>query len=715
MLSTIGRSLAPTDSRPLFPSQSLNFTNSLPSFVTFERNSAATYRNNQGKIVQAAINEPRIDHTAEGIPLGLFIEPAATNKCGNNNINPIDTAGFSTAGTGTLSVVDDSAELAAAGLDDICTSGKLFKATATSGSTFIVYAPGAVGSLTPHSMSLYARGTGAGFRTARLSIGGDALNIAAAGEAYQRYEHDNLTPDSVSRRLTLAIDGNDTLYFILYQLEEGDYSTSIIPVNGSAVSRPADKAYVENIDQQEWFNATQGYLICRYNQKRLLNTDAYAAVLNDGTAANTIGLRLDQNNHNLRAYMIAGSSAQFLFANLDYQIENTMNAAGIRWNSQNADLLSGGEAKSGNITQLPTGIHTLNIGTRNGGSGTMHGHIQSIEIGTQNISLKTLGNRLQNNTNFNIIGAGQSLMRGHFKSQESNGEQGKQEHRRVMGQALPDKSIVLIDGSTGGSAACKTSNDTLYWYDLANNQYGPAFNTFYQQINDFGAKPTHILWAQGEENSHEIGTNTSKSEYKQALNAIFSDMRLKLGDIRIFIQRIGRRASFSNIGGVQAVRDIQKQIIEENEWCHEAAEIYDQDLYDHVHLTDAAYTTVATRNSLALLGQSGAYGTEISSAARSGLDISVTLNHETATDFTPSTEAGGIEGFKFFDGTSEIAITNAARTSSTSVGLRLSSLPTSNQETLYYGYDDMANLNTQNVIMTNSAPPLPLRTSKLEI
>ena len=71
MLSTIGRSLAPTLSRPLFPFKSLNFTQSLPSFVTFERNSPATYRNNQGKLVQASHNEPRIDHTEDGKPLGF--------------------------------------------------------------------------------------------------------------------------------------------------------------------------------------------------------------------------------------------------------------------------------------------------------------------------------------------------------------------------------------------------------------------------------------------------------------------------------------------------------------------------------------------------------------------------------------------------------------------------------------------------------------------
>ena len=59
--------------------------------------------------------------------MGLFIEPAATNRCQNNNINPIDTTGFTDNNKGTLSIVDDSIELAAAGLDSICTSVKYLK------------------------------------------------------------------------------------------------------------------------------------------------------------------------------------------------------------------------------------------------------------------------------------------------------------------------------------------------------------------------------------------------------------------------------------------------------------------------------------------------------------------------------------------------------------------------------------------------------------
>lgn len=712
MLKTLGRGLMPVTNRPLFPFKKFILTSSLPSSVTFTRNSAATVTNNLGKLIEVAANEPRFDHLSDGTPLGLFIEPSIENKCENFNVNPTDTTGFTDNGLGTLSVVDDSAELATAGLDSICTNGKVFKAEATSASTYIVYIPGTPGNTNIHSISLYARGEGSGSRTARISLGGTLLPIAPAGDNYQRYMHENQTPDSTGRKFTISVDGNETLYFILYQLEESEYCTSVIPVAGSSVTRPTDRAHIDNIDQQDWFDINQGYMICRYSQERLLSSDAYAAVLNDGSSSDTIGLRLDSSNHNLRAYIRAASSSQFTSANGDYQIEKTLNSAGIRWNASEAEILSGGESLQDTITQLPSGINTIELGARNGGSSPMHGHIQYLEIGTRDVTTAQLGNRLQKTEDVVIAGGGQSLMRGHFNSQETGGEDGKQKHREIIGQDTRESSIMLVDGSTGSSAASKTSSATNYWWDLATDTRGPAFDTFYQTMDNKGAKPTIILWAQGEEDAHHIGIGTTYAEYKQALEAIFTDMRQSFGNVSIYIQRIGRRTVFTNTGGVQAIRDIQAEIIAENSWCYEAAEIYDLDLHDSVHLTDSGYVTAAERNSAALLEQSGYIGPTITSAVRSGTTITVTLVHDDGTDFTPTT---GIEGFKFFDDSTEITISSAIRTNSTTITLTLASTPSGTTKTLYYGYDDMNGLNTANIVKDDSSSQMPLRTAKLLI
>lgn len=712
MLKTLGHGLSPMATRPLFQFKKFDLTQSLSPEISFSRNSAATHLNSAGKLVAVAADEPRFDHTADGTPLGLFIEPAATNRCQNNNTNPIDTTGFTTNSLGTLSVVDDTTELAAAGLDNICTSGKVFKAEATSASTYVVYVPGTAGTTNPCSYSLYARGIGSGSRTGRLSLGGTLHPIAPADDGYTQYKFENEIPDSTGRKITISVDGNETLYFILFQLEESTYCTSLIPVDGSSVTRPADRPTINNIDQKEWFDINKGYMICRYSQQRLLSSDAYAAVLNDGSSSNTIGLRLDSTNHNLRAYVRANGSSQFTSANADYQIAQTLNAAAIRWNTNESEIISGGQTVDSIISNLPTGINKLDIGSRNGGISPMHGHVQFLEIGNRNITTKQLGSRLQKSQDIVLVGAGQSLIRGHFNSQESNSEAGKQKHREAIGQIEQDKSIIFIDGSTSSSAACKTSNTTNFWWDNATSSAGPALDTFYQVSENIGVIPTMVLWAQGEEDSHDIGINTTKSEYKQALEAIFNNIRQSYGDIKIYIQLIGRRTSFTNTGGVQAIRDIQKELIDENIWCYTAAEIYDLELHDSVHLTDAAYMTAATRNSLAILNQVGATGPVITSALRAGTTITVTLVHDNGDAFTPTSN---IEGFKFFDDNAEITITNAIQTNNTTITLTLASTPTGSVETLYYGYDDIVGITTANIVIDNAAIPIPLRTTKIEL
>ena len=289
-------------------------------------------------------------------------------------------------------------------------------------------------------------------------------------------------------------------------------------------------------------------------------------------------------------------------------------------------------------------------------------------------------------------------------------EVGKQKHRAIIGQSSRNQSIVLIDGSTGSSAASKTSNSTNYWWDNTNNTPGPALDTFYQVTRNIGVTPTMVLWAQGEEDSHDIGNNTSEHDYKQALEAIFNDIRNSYGNIKFYIQHIGRRTGFTNTGGVQSIRDIQKKIISENTWCYPAAEIYDLDLYDQVHLTDTAYTTTAKRNALSLLNLGGATGPSINSAVRTGTTITVNLSHDDGNDFIPTSN---IDGFKFFGDTTEITITSAVRIDNSTITITLANTPAATEEILYYGYDDMAGVDINNIVTDNAETPMPLRTAKI--
>lgn len=707
MLATLGRGISPAASVPF--AKRFDLTSALSPEITFERASSGTYTDSTGMLRQASTDIPRFNHNAEGNKLGLMIESAATNKTAAENANPADLTGLTvtTPGTGTAAIVDDSAALAAAGLDGVCTSGKVLHLdnSADGSNSLTLTVDGTVGNTNNHSWSFYYRSVGAN-RVARLKPNAASIDVDHS-ETYTRFTHENDTPDGTTRKFVLLVDPGEEVYLILWQMEEGAFCTSPILTHGATATRQADRAYIEGITACPWFDETQGYLACRYDLPRIPDADTYMAVLHDGSTANTMGLRLDASDHDVRAYVRAASVNVFTLSNDDTHTAPGLHAAGITWSAADITVLSGGKAVQIVPGALPSGLNRLEIGARNGGASPLYGHIQSIEIGKTPLSTKALGAKLQKNSDIVLIAGGQSLARGHFISQETGGEAGKQEHRSVLGASLPEKSVILVDASTGGSAAAKTTDPVTYWWDVANNLRGPSLDTFYQAAEDAGIRPTAILWAQGEADSHQIGLVTSRTDYKQALEAVFADMRAAFGDIPVYIQKIGRRTSgYINTGGIQAVREVQTELVSENSWCHEAAEIYDLDLYDGVHLDDAGYVTAARRNAQAVLG---VIGPVIAGAVRTETTISVTLSHDAGTDFSP---ASGIEGFRFFDNTSEITITSAARTDAQTITLTLGSTP-SGTETLYYAYDDMAGLNTANAITDNAAVPMPLRPSKL--
>lgn len=714
MLTHIGRGLSPSVSVPF--SKTFFLTTALPREVTFTRASAGLVRNSDGKLVSVAANMPRFGHDRSGRKLGFLIEPASVNKNTNYNANPTATTGFTTSGTGTLSVVSDATELVNAGLELICTSGMVFKAQATTAGVFTVEFPGTTANTNKHSGSVYLRGSG-GATVATLALSASPTNIPAT-MGYTRYKIENITPGSSSQKLTLALQGNCTVYFILNQLEEQTVSTSTIVTTGASASRSTDRAYIANVHKYSWFKATSGYIACRYHLPSLTSADSYVAVFNDGsTTVNTIGIRLDQTNRDARAYIRAANAGIFLTSNGDYHVAGATCAAGMTWDSSGGLLLSGGKTTTSTISTLPAGITNLDIGARNGGASPITGYISQIEVGIQKLTLSALGAKLQSASDLIVVGGGQSLMGGYFNSAESGSIIGKQTFRASLGAGMPEKAVAFIDGSTGGSAACKTTDGTLYWWDNDTQSAGPCLTTFHTNITAAGIRPTILLWAQGEADSHQIGVLTTRAQYKSALIAIFENMRTAYGDVPVFIQRIGRRSAFTNTGGVQAVREVQQEIIDTYDWCQEGAEIFDLPLFDQVHLTDAGFATAAARNAQAILRAKGVIsiggrGPVITGATRSGTTVTVTLSHDAGTDFTPAT---AIEGFKFFDSGTAIGITAATRVNASTVQLTLANAPTSETKTLYYGYDDMLAINPSNILKDNDVLPIPLRTGFINI
>lgn len=398
-------------------------------------------------------------------------------------------------------------------------------------------------------------------------------------------------------------------------------------------------------------------------------------------------------------------------SNAALQRNGQTHSAGLSWKIGETILLSEGMPNVQTYSGDPSGITNLDIGQRNAGLDPLYGHVRSLEIGKNALSVEELGAVLTRTNDLVVIGGGQSLMVGHFNSQESSADSGRQTFLSLSGATKTEQNIIFVNGATGGSAAVKASAPSNYWWDPDTATRGPAFDTFYENIAEAGIFPTAILWAQGEADASSIGLGVSRETYKAALVSIFADMRSQLGNIPVFIQRVGRRTSFFNTGGVQEIRDVQRELIAETSWIYEASEVYDQDLYDDVHPDDAGYIAIATRNArkiLSVFGEtlSGVDGPEIVSASLNASTVTVTLSHDAGSDFTPTT---AIEGFFVAEDGSEIAINSAVRTSATTITLTLASAPTGSV-VLYYGYDSMSSLNPAKIVTDNASTPMPLRT-----
>jgi hypothetical protein len=147
---------------------------------------------------------------------------ASTNKCTCRKANPTDTSNLTKSGdaAAVLSVVDDTAALAAAGLDKICTSGKVYKLDNSAG--IIAATASLIGNTTDgstYSHSIYFRGSGEG--TLKLNAGGKAIIF---GSAYTRDGEDGVVSSGV-RNMAVVANAGAIVYFILPQLEELPYCT----------------------------------------------------------------------------------------------------------------------------------------------------------------------------------------------------------------------------------------------------------------------------------------------------------------------------------------------------------------------------------------------------------------------------------------------------------------------------------------------------------
>lgn len=172
--------------------------------------------------------------------VGYFARPAITNKCANRNANPVDLTGMTKSGdaAATLTVVDDTAAIAAAGLSEVCTSGKVYKIDNSAGTGVAnVSVAGVTGNTNTHHSSAYVRGGTGSFG---MGTGGSfTAAIPLAGSAGYVRQGLSYAPLATNTFLIRANAGQ-VIYFVLNQLVEGSLPGAIILTTGAAGNVTAD-------------------------------------------------------------------------------------------------------------------------------------------------------------------------------------------------------------------------------------------------------------------------------------------------------------------------------------------------------------------------------------------------------------------------------------------------------------------------------------------
>ena len=318
----------------------LNFavTKRLDRRITFTRDSLGTYTDELGVIRYASNNVPRFDHDpTTGESLGLLIESLRTNQfpyssefdnSAWNRSNTDATANQITAPDGTMTADKITADATATEAryvndDTSITSGRVYTQSvfAKAGEiTVIQIAP---------STGFASRYQNFDLSTGQLGNGDvESASITAYPNGWYRCTVTQTSTVTQSGRMVMSLVSSSTsgriasssfnlgdgLYLWGAQLEEGPFASSFIPTTGSAFTREADRAFVRDIREYDWFNQTEGTVFFEHTDVPNSGTAYYPAIgfseTNTVTSSHAIHYFFDTGQDNAY-YLVRDSGVDF--------------------------------------------------------------------------------------------------------------------------------------------------------------------------------------------------------------------------------------------------------------------------------------------------------------------------------------------------------------------------------------------------------------------
>jgi hypothetical protein len=337
---------------------------------SFSRVSQKIAKDSTGALHVFASNVPAITD------LGLNVEEARTNKNINFNANPVDLTNVTLSGdaAATLSVVDDAAALAAAGLSTICTSGKVYKLDNTAGTTrAFAQIKGTTGNLNPHSLSIFWRGVGLAEYYLGASTGFSAQALTGS---YVRYINPNLTPGTTGDLSTVGADAGSVVFFILNDTEEGSFATSPIVVQGASATRAADVPALSGLSLPSAYTLASAGSVSNADSSQGVRY----ADLSDGTSSNRVILfRNGSSQFGSYAVNVAGVQQATGISGGAIAI-GTKTALAVRVAANNFGLSVGGAAVNSSSSGTVPTVTQLNLGSELGTAAFLDGFLSNVLI-----------------------------------------------------------------------------------------------------------------------------------------------------------------------------------------------------------------------------------------------------------------------------------------------------------------------------------------------
>ena len=339
-------------------------------------------------------NVPRIEYDADGNRLGLLVEEQRTNLITYSN----PTNGQWTVAQGTVDEND-------AASPDGFTSASTYK-TNTSNAEHYTEDLVSVTSGTKYTFSVYLKKKGYDTACIRIpsigfvdnayfifnfdtkqittSVGTmDSYGVEDVGNGWLRVymvRTANASAGALFRvhakqPTAFTGDGDSGAYIYNAQVEVGSFMTSPIPTSGSTATRSAD---VASIGVSEFgYNQSEGTVVVEAAPNHAPTSDDYLIQIDNGSSTKRYAVRLD-NVTATKSFVINSGATTTISNGTRLDAGESIKIAFAFSDGDQAVSIDGGSVQVGSAVAL-NGLTTLRIGSDDGVSRNLDGHIKSVK------------------------------------------------------------------------------------------------------------------------------------------------------------------------------------------------------------------------------------------------------------------------------------------------------------------------------------------------